>query len=124
MLYRIGTVLTFISALLMAAHFMRHDIYIGVAISLLTPALLFLRHTWATRIVQLALVSSSLVWVMTMFFIAGQRMEQHKPWTRMAVILSVVAAVPLIGSLMLLGKRKEKQVIESDDQPAGEIGDK
>ncbi len=90
-----------LSCLLLAAHFLRHNNLILVAISLALPCSLFIRRRWAVRLVQAVLVIGALEWIRTLIATAMQRMEDGASWKRMAVILGVVAMWTL-GSALLL----------------------
>jgi hypothetical protein len=85
----------FLSALLMAAHFSRADNTPLALLSLAFPVVLMIRRPWAARLTQIALVLGALEWVRTTVVIAGRRQAAGESWTRMAVILSVVAVVTL-----------------------------
>ena len=82
-----------LSALVLAAHFYRARSLALVALALALPLLLLVRERWSARAVQAGLVLGGLEWVRTLAFFAGQRMEAGRPWTRLAVILGVVAAL-------------------------------
>ncbi|MHC4131090.1 MAG: hypothetical protein ACYSSP_11545 [Planctomycetota bacterium] len=80
-----------LSALLMAAHFLRMGSLILVVVSLALPLLLLLRKRWAVRAVQICLIIATLEWFRTLYVIARQRIDMSMPWTRLAVILGGVA---------------------------------
>ncbi len=88
-----------LSALVLAAHFYRARSLALVALALALPLLLLVRERWSARAVQAGLVLGGLEWVRTLAFFAGQRMEAGRPWTRLAVILGVVAALTALSAL-------------------------
>ncbi len=88
-----------LSALVLAAHFFRARNLPLMGIALILPLLLVVRSRWAARTVQAGLVLGAVEWVRTLAFFAGQRMEEGRPWTRLAVILGVVAALTALSAL-------------------------
>jgi hypothetical protein len=88
-----------ISALLIAAHFLRSGSYILVAVGLAFPALLALRTRWAARVVQVALICAGIAWVHTLLTLAAARQAAGAPWTRLALILGGVALFTFLSAL-------------------------
>jgi hypothetical protein len=80
------------SFLLLAAHFLRAGLIPLVAIALLLPFLLFVRQIWVARSTQIALVLGALEWLRTLLGLIDIRQEAGQPWTRLAVIIGIVAA--------------------------------
>jgi hypothetical protein len=80
-----------ISALLLAAHFLRADQLLLVVVSLAFPLLLLPRNKWATRVVQLILFLGALEWVGTLMGIIDERQVTGESWTAAAIILGSVA---------------------------------
>jgi hypothetical protein len=107
--FKVGSVrafsigMTVVSALLIAAHFLRSGSYVLTAAGALFPALLILRNRMAVRIVQLLLILAAAEWLRTLVLIALERQALSEPWLRMALILCVVAALT-IASAVLLGR--------------------
>ncbi len=81
----------FLSALLIAAHFLRGGSLIFVCSSLAFPLLLLFPERWAARIVQLCLILASLVWVLVLYTLVQQRIAVGLPWIRLAAIIGAVA---------------------------------
>jgi len=99
----------FLSALLLAAHFLRARMYPLVAVSLAFPFVLLLTRRWSVRLVQTALVLGALEWVRTMLQLVMIRQAAGQPWTRMAIILGSVAALTAASCLVFrLGPLKER----------------
>lgn len=80
-----------LSALLLAAHFVRMGSPILVILALMLPWLLFFPQGWAARFVQVALIYGTIEWVRTLWVFVAERSEAGQPWTRLAIILGVVA---------------------------------
>ncbi len=88
------------SFLLLAAHFLRAGLIPFVAIALLLPFLLFIRRIWIARFIQLTLLIGALEWLRTLFVLINIRQEAGQPWTRLAVIIGIVAAVTGFSALI------------------------
>lgn len=89
-----------LSALLLAAHFSRHDIPLLVVLTLLSPLVLLIRRPWAARLAQTLLVLGTLEWIRTLVVLTRARQTAGEDWVRMALILGVVAAVTLASTLV------------------------
>ncbi len=79
-----------LSALLLAAHFLRGGQAELVALCLALPMLLLVRRPWAGWLISLGLGLGALEWLLTLGAIAQQRMAAGEPWLRMALILGAV----------------------------------
>ena len=95
--------MTVVSALLIAAHFLRTGAYVLTAAGALFPAILILRNRTAVRIVQLLLLLAAAEWLRTLLSIALERQALDQPWLRMALILAAVAAIT-VASAVLVGR--------------------
>jgi len=93
--------LVILSALLIAAHFLRAGLDVLAILALGCPLLLLVRRTWAIRTLQILLLGAGVEWSRTLVSLAMTRQAEGVPWTRMAVILGVVAAVAVVAALML-----------------------
>jgi hypothetical protein len=93
-----------VSALLIAAHFLRSGSPLLVIFCLAMPLLLLIRHPLAARIVQASLILAALVWVRTAAALAALRSDLGLPWVRMTVILGAVAAFTLGSFFVFLSK--------------------
>ena len=89
----------FFSALLLAAHFLRMESIPLVVLVVLIPLALFVKRPWAARLVQLALILGALEWVRTLLNLIGEREAEGEPWTRLAVILGLVALFTVSAAL-------------------------
>jgi hypothetical protein len=98
-----------ISALLLGAHFLRNGQYGFVLLALALVPLLFVRHTWAVRIVQTGLLAGAGVWIATAVSLLRARLALGEPYLRMVVILGAVAAFTLLSALLL--RRRQPQPV-------------
>lgn len=81
-----------LSALLVAAHYLRAGSLLAVGLCLAVPTLLLVRRTWVPRLLQGGLAFSVFVWLWTAWEIVQQRMALGAPWTTAVIILGGVAA--------------------------------
>lgn len=89
-----------LSFLLLAAHFLHLGMPIAALLALLLPLLLILRRAWVPRLFQTLLVLAALEWLRTGAGLAMQRIDQDRPWIRLAVILGAVTLVTLASALV------------------------
>ena len=89
-----------LSLVILGAHFMRYGNLIGVFGSLVLIALLIVRRPWVARLMQVVLILGALEWVRTLYELAQVRAAYGQPFTRMIVILGVVAAVTFCSALL------------------------
>lgn len=88
------------SLLLLAAHFMRLDLPVLMALPLLTIALLALPKQWVAHWTRLLLLLSACEWIRITLVYVAARQEIGMPWARLAVILGTVAAWTLVSALV------------------------
>ncbi|MFQ6610961.1 MAG: hypothetical protein ACE5D7_09225 [Fidelibacterota bacterium] len=98
-----------ISALLIAAHFLRANNLILAAISLLVLLGLLIRRSLFMRVVQVALLLATAEWIRTTLVFVSLRTKMDLPWTRLAIILSAVALFTLASSLVFFSKTLKKR---------------
>ena len=79
-----------VSFLLIGAHYLRSGNHVMVALSLVLPAGLFIRHPLPARLVQLALFLSAVEWGRTAFILVSVRSEAGLDWNRLVIILGTV----------------------------------
>ena len=89
-----------LSLVILGAHFMRYGNSIGVVGSLVLIALLIVRQPWVARLMQIVLVLGALEWVRTLYELAQVRVALGQPFTRMIVILGIVAAITFCSALL------------------------
>jgi hypothetical protein len=95
----------FLSALVLAAHFLRGGHWGGVIFSLAALSLLLVRESWAARLMQILLLLGSLEWLRTLMVLASARRTLGEPWIRMAVILGAVSLITAASALVFRGAR-------------------
>lgn len=96
-----------LSLWLLAAHFLRGGHVLLAASLAAAPAALFLRSPVSRRVVQAALAAGALVWLTTVVRVRHERLQEGRPWARMAVILAAVASVSVAGAALLEGRAAE-----------------
>ncbi len=89
-----------LSLVVLGAHFMRYGNDILVIGAVLMIALLFVRRSWAARLIQVVLVLGALEWFSTLYGLIQMRDAMDQPFTRMAIILGTVATVTLCSALL------------------------
>ncbi len=97
-----------LSALLMAAHFLRAGLLPLVILSLIFPLLLLTGRLWAVRLVQAVLVLAALEWLRTLAAIVDERQAAGESWTAAAVIIGSVALFTAAAALMLQSRPHKK----------------
>lgn len=89
-----------LSLVVLGAHFLRYGNAVGVSGSLLVIALLFVRQPWAARLTQVVLLLGALEWLRTLYELAQLRAALGQPFTRMVLILAIVAAVTFCSAFL------------------------
>lgn len=84
-------VLIVLAFLLLAAHFSRAGHDLASLAAVLFPILLLVRRRWARWTLRVALVLGGFEWLRTLFRLVGERRALGEDWTRLALILGVVA---------------------------------
>ena len=80
-----------ISSLLLGAHFLRLGQPLLVVLSSLLPLILLFRKYWVARLMQFYLILGAVEWVRTLFFLVVERHAEGQPWSRLVIILGLVA---------------------------------
>jgi hypothetical protein len=93
-----------LSFLVLGAHFLRSGDPPLAAACVLLPWVLVIRRPWAARLLQGALLLGAAVWIRTLVAIAVVRARLGDAWLRMAVILSIIAAVTILSALLFQGR--------------------
>ena len=94
-----------LSALLLAAHFLRAGQYLGVAAALALLAVLAIPRRWAARVSKVALLAGAAEWIRTLVVLVASRREAQAPYMRLAVILGAVALVSAASTLVFESRR-------------------
>ncbi len=96
------------SFLLLAAHFSRMNILPLVILSVLVPVMLLVKKVWIVRTIQVLLVLGAFEWVRSMFNYIEVRKSIGDDWSRLAIILSLVALFTALSGLVLQMKKLKK----------------
>jgi hypothetical protein len=90
-----------LSAVLLAAHFLRSFNLIPMLFCLFTPFLLLIKKRWVLYVLQSLTVVSALIWMVALYVIIQERISEGRSWTASAIILGVVAAFTLFSGWLL-----------------------
>lgn len=97
-----------LSFLLLAAHFSRADLQLFMILSLLIPFILFIKKPWAARLIQICLIIGAVEWIRTILNLINVRTSLNEDWSRMAIILGVVALFTLLSAFIIQTKAMKK----------------
>ena len=100
------TALVVLSAIILAAHFLRSGDILLMAGSLVFPLLLLVRQLWAVRLVQLLLLLGSVEWIRTTIDLIHERQALGMTWDRLAFILVAVALLTAASAVVLEPPRR------------------
>lgn len=100
-LMTLGLVPVVLSSWLVGAHFLRFFALELVAFFVFLPLVLLARRSWAVRVMQVALLLGTFIWVRTAWSLASDRAALGEPWGRLVLILGTVAAVTLLSVFVL-----------------------
>ena len=78
-------------SLIMAAHLGRANMFVLQIITLLVPFILIWKNKISARAVQLFLIIYGFEWIRTIFYYAQIRIAKGEDWSRLAIILGIVA---------------------------------
>ncbi len=84
----------------LGAHFYRAASWPLLLASVALIGLLAVPRAWAARLVQACLLAGALEWAWTAFVFVQERIALGRPWTRLAVILAVVALLTAAAALV------------------------
>ena len=93
-----------LSSLFIGAHFLRAGNLVLVAISVVLPCCLFIRHPLTARLMQLALLLSTIEWVHVGLILTSSRSDAGLPWGRLAIILGAVALLSFASIFVFYAK--------------------
>ncbi len=98
-----------LSALILAAHFLRAgDILLVEACVALVP-LAFIHRPWAAWTLKAALALGALEWLRTLLILRGIRIEEGAPYLRMTLILAGVALFTVLSAIPLRASRPQAE---------------
>ncbi len=89
-----------LSLLILAAHFLRAENMLLVAIMFAVAGLLFVKRPWSARVIQTVLFLGAIEWVLTLSGLVVRRVEMGQPYGRMVMILGSVAALTAMSALV------------------------
>ncbi len=98
-----------ISSFVLGAHFYRADLLPLVILCLNLPFLLLIRSNAVLRLLQVCLILGSLEWLRTIYILIIDRQQFDQPWTRLAIILGLVALCTALSALPLSSFIKERR---------------
>ncbi len=98
-------VLPVFTLLLLSAHYSRADNLLMTIVFIILPFLFFIRKTWVRRMLQLALIFGTGVWIQTAINIVKIRIDNDMDWIRLAIILGAIALLTLFSAILLEFKR-------------------
>jgi len=102
-------VLVILSALLIAAHYLREGTYPLVLLSLAFPVLLLVTKNWARWVVEALLILAAIEWVRTLLALISERQAIGQSYTAAAAILGGVAVLTAASAVVLeLTSRKQE----------------
>ena len=94
---------------LLAAHFVRAGQTFVAYFLLFLLLLLMIRKTWVPWLIQLTLILGAAEWIRTLVSFAQVRIEFGMPWTRMVIILGLVALFTALSSLVFRSQALRKR---------------
>ena len=89
-----------LSFLLLGAHFYRARILALLFIYIIIIFSLLIKERWVARLSQVFLLIGSLEWVRTLLGLVEMRQTMGTPWTKLAVILGIVALFTALSALI------------------------
>ena len=104
----LARVLAVLAALVLGAHVLRAGHTVAAVLLALSPALLLVRRPWASWCLSAVLSIGALEWLRTLVFLVGVRRAGGQPYTRLAVILGVVALVSAAAALLLAREARRR----------------
>lgn len=90
-----------LSALLVAAHFLRSYSLLPMFLSLAAPLLLLVKKRWSVYILQGLCAVAAIIWVLALNDIIQQRLLEGRSWLASGIILGVVALFTLFSGWLL-----------------------
>jgi hypothetical protein len=91
-------ILIVLAFVVLAAHVSRAGSNLFAGLILLAPLLLRVQEPWAGWTVRVALVLGGFEWIRTVVRLVGERRATGDDWTRLAVILGVVALLTFLAA--------------------------
>ena len=96
-------------SLVMAAHLGRANMFILQIITLLIPFILIWKNKISARVMQLFLIVYGIEWIRTINYYAQIRITKGEDWSRLAIILGVVALLNFATALVFRTKSMKER---------------
>ena len=93
-----------LSFLLLGAHFYRAALFPLAILVMILPFFLFIRRKWVVYLSQTILTIGAIEWVRTLLELVEIRQTMGMPWTRLTVILGIVALFTGLSALVFLSR--------------------
>lgn len=88
------------SLLILSAHFSRGDLFVLSILCLLIPLILFIKHVWVARFIQILLIIGSIEWIRTLLYYVNQRQAIDEPYLRLIIIIGIIALLTGLSALV------------------------
>jgi hypothetical protein len=110
-----------LTALLLAAHFLRAGNIALVVVCLIAPLLLLIKQRWSLIALQLFAYASAVIWLITLLQLVSQRIALGRSWGGVVAILGTVTLVAVLAGLSLNspGFKTRYTSDQPDPPPAG-----
>lgn len=105
-----------LSTLLIAAHFSRVDNDWLAIFCLALPFILFVKKFWIKRVYQILLVIGGVIWIERTVTLVQMREEAGEPWSRLAIIISIVALITVLSALSFETKKAKSRFIKTESE--------
>jgi hypothetical protein len=90
-----------LSAVLIAAHFLRSYSFVPMILCIVSPFLLLIKKRWSLVFLQSLTVVSAMIWLAALYSIIQERMMMGRSWLASAIILGGVAIFALYSGWLL-----------------------
>lgn len=111
-----------LSFLALAAHWLHAGSQLLALVSVAICFLLLVPQRWVARVAQVVLILTSVVWGLTTYDIAQERIADQQDWIRAAVILLSVGAFSLLAAGLFQTRRlraRYRGCCDSNQKDAG-----
>ncbi len=108
-----------LSAVILAAHFLRSGHAALTLVCLLAPFLLLFRRPWAAHAIRVGLIAGALEWVRTLIHLAGARQAAGEPVARLVIILGSVIVLAIASVLVFRTVRLRRRYALTPGVPGG-----
>lgn len=90
-----------LSAVIVAAHFLRSYNLLPLALCLAAPFLLLFKKRWSLLVLEGLTVLAAIIWMIALNGIIQQRLQEGRSWLASAIILGAVALFTLYSGWLL-----------------------